>query len=121
MKYTTDVEYKDDRGDIVILRKYFDSTDPEIITRCFGKGMIVLNTPMGKMPHEFEVDLHIDNIEDAFEQFETIMKEKAPVEAQKAGKRVMSQMRDQMQQQSKSIITPDQIKPSSTFNPNIRG
>jgi len=122
MKFWSDEEFKDERGAIIIERVYRDTDHPDLgALRYLGKGIVMLDTPMGKMPQEFTVDIDADNIKEAFEEFDTQMSEKAPAASQKAAEEVMNEIKMQMQEQSSSIITPDQIRRTAQFDPNIRG
>jgi len=122
--YWFDKEYKDDRGAIVIRRDTFYPADQgsgcELKQRFYGKGMTIINSPMGEIPQEFEVEFAADSISQAFAVFEYEMADKAPAAAQEAAEAVMAQIKEKMQEQQGKIITPDQIK-ATGFNPNVRG
>jgi len=122
MRFWTETEYKDDRGAIIIQRHYFDDERDEPQSEVFlGKGMVMLQTPMGEIPHEFEVELEAVNITEAFQVFETQMNEKAPAIAEESAQKVIAEIQDQMKEKSQSIITPDQMRQAAAFDPNIRG
>jgi len=121
MKFWTDTEYKDERGAIVIKRVTQSVTpvDQDGSVQFFGKGMVIINSPMGDVPKEFEVELEADTIEDAFTVFENQMNEKAQDAANEASQEVIDEMKQRMQDKSSSIITPEQIRKVG-FDPNIR-
>jgi hypothetical protein len=125
MKYWENKDWKDERGAVIIERTLYDTEKLEVVTKYFGKGMVMLNTPMGEIPHEFEVEFDVESIQEAFIKFEDQMNEKAPEIAETEAKNVIEEIKSRMQQQQTSIITPDQMQPAARppqgFNPNIRG
>jgi len=127
MKFWSDKDYTDERGAIIVHRSVQEPTKTDEETKIaysetfLGKGMVMLQTPQGEMPHEFFVPLDADTITEAFEVFEDQMGEKAPAIAEQSAQEVMAHIQQQMKDQSQSIITPDQIQRTAQFDPNIRG
>lgn len=122
MRFWNDKEYKDKRGATITRRTISDTEDVTYSNiQYLGKGMAMIDTPMGEIPVEFEVELNAKTIDEAFEIFEVEMSKKAGAAANDAAKEVMEQVKERMQDKQSSIITPDQIRNASTFNPKLRG
>lgn len=110
MKFWKDIEYRDERGAMIVERVVSDTEKQcDTPSRFFGKGMTALNTPMGEIPREFEVELDADTIEEAFQVFEDQMNEKGPAAAEEVANALMEELKEQMRDKSSGIITPDQM------------
>ncbi len=111
MKYWTDTTYTDDRGASVVKRTMLN--DEHETTLYLGKGMIPIPSPMGMMPYEFEVELDdIEDVEDAFNNFEEQMEVKGKAKAEEIQKELQSQAQAQ---QSKIVTSNGSVDPNSMF------
>jgi len=119
MNHWNDTEYTDDRGAIVVERKIFDTQSEDVHpeVKIFGKGMVKVATPQGEFPQEFLVELDVSSVAEGFDNFTEQMNEKAPPIAEAEAKKIQDYIKEQMRNQSQSIVTPDQI---AHFDPNIR-
>ena len=97
-------EYIDDRGAKIEENELVDLKDgEEAPPRFLGNGMIIMETPMGKVPQEIQVPIEAETIQEAFEKFEDAMREAQP----KIVERMKEQIRDKMMEENNKIIVPN--------------
>jgi hypothetical protein len=110
MEYFTDKEFRSNEGAVVILRLVMDTEDPSVSKELFiGKGGFMIQTPMGNMPHEVEVPLEVESVQEAFQTFDEQMNEKFHDYAQAEVEKLQEQARQQQEEARSQIVTPDQL------------
>lgn len=95
--------YYGDKGEHIRECVLIDGEKPEDFVRFSGIGRLLIETPMGNMPQEFNVPIEAESIIEAFEKFDKIMEEKAPEAVEEIKKAMMKEYQDQQSR----IITPN--------------